>query len=103
MRNAVRQASVNFCSRYATPPTPSGSSNYRPAIASQRVPRVVTASRHPHTGEIGRMRCFSRQYPQPGETLSGGRARGRSPGDDLHIRVGFFTKEEPAGIPSGSG
>ena len=33
------------------------------------------------------MRCFSRQYPQPGEALSGGRARGRGPGDDLHIRV----------------
>ena len=41
------------------------------------------------------MRCFSHQCPQPGEALSGGRARGRGPGDDLHFRVGVPGQRGP--------
>lgn len=57
-----------------------------------------------------RIRCFSRQYPQPGEALSGGRTRGRGPGDDLHLRVvggggvgsAHLFHRQPGPLPAGS-
>jgi len=62
MRNVVRQVSVKFCSHHATPPTPSGSSNYRP-ITLREAPQVLDVPEpKPALRSPAGSRCSTRSF-----------------------------------------